>query len=114
MASKTQTESSLTQEHYFKELDIAARRIEALDRSMMTTRQLYFIVLGILVAGLTNVAKDQPILMVLIIAEIGVILLVIISLVLWLMDSHYHAYLRQAVKTCVALEKKIGFKPNSR
>jgi hypothetical protein len=98
----------------FKELDIASRRIEALDRSMMTIRQLYFVVLGILLAGLTSVVKNLDLAGLVVLVDILTVVVCSIGILLWQLDSHYHQYLREAVWTCQTIEKRLGYNLKNR
>jgi hypothetical protein len=97
-----------------KELDIAGRRIEALDRSMTSIRQLYFVVLGILAAGISPIFRTAqlPDLLQFSVALTFVVLMA--GFILWQLDSHYHQYLREAIFTSETIEKKLGFSRKNR
>ncbi|QLH74990.1 MAG: hypothetical protein HPY73_05745 [Methanomassiliicoccales archaeon] len=90
-------------------LDVAGRRIEALDRSMMVIRQLFFVVLGILGAGFATIAKELEFESITILLGAGSFIISGIAWVLWRLDNHYHQYLIESVRTSMILEKKLGF-----
>lgn len=97
-----------------KELDIARRTVESLDRSMVRIRQLYLIVISIIVAGVANLTAGQDIHMIFPVVQLSSILFITFSLILWGMDTHYHEYLRETIQTtCVNLENRLGFTEES-
>jgi hypothetical protein len=95
-------------------LDVAGRRVEALDRSMISIRQLYFVVLGILAAGFTSIARDLQLPELLYLMIPLAFIVYIIGFILWQLDSHYHQYLREAIYTCETIERRLGFNKKNR
>lgn len=108
MAEKKGNEDRPSDEAVLGMLSVAGQRIEALDHSMMTIRQLYFVVLGILAAGFTNVVKDLNLEMTIILVDVLTLIVCGLAIILWQLDSHYHQYLYEAVRTSVNLERRLG------
>ena len=94
-------------ETLLKELDLSRRTIEALDRSMMTARQLYYVVIGLLFGALSlSIGKIDTIFFILALQGISVVVMSF-SLTFWLLDRHYHRYLKSAVNSCTNIEKEL-------
>lgn len=108
MAEKKGNEDKPSDEAVLGMLTITGHRIEALDRSMMAIRQLYFVVLGILAAGFTNVIKGLNLEMIIILVDVLTLIVCVLAIILWRLDNHYHQYLYEAVRTSVSLERKLG------
>lgn len=92
-----------------QQLDISRRTVESLDRSMIKIRQLNFVILSIIIAGVINLVRGMSVEAGFLILQGTAILMFVVSMTLWLLDSHYHRYLRTAIKTCVNLERRLGF-----
>jgi hypothetical protein len=90
MTETTKGEEKPSSEAILNMLDIAGRRIESLDRSMMTIRQLFYVILGILAAGLTNVGRNMDLDALVILVGIGTFITSGLAYLLWRLDSHYH------------------------
>lgn len=97
-----------------KNLDITRRTIEALDRSIIGIRQLFFVLLSITIAGASNAAVRVDLQVGLIIIAAVAIFLITLSPLLWDLDVHYHTYLRGAVRTAESIERLLGFNGNAR
>lgn len=96
-------------EFLFKNLDLCRRTVEAFDRSMIAIRQIFFIALSVIVAGLTNVLRDTDLEASLIMVNIAAYVVVAFSIILWRLDSHYHNYMIEAIRTCKRIEEELGF-----
>jgi len=106
--------STEKQELYLKELDISRRTVESLDRSMMTVRQLYFVVVGLLIGSISFMLGKLD-LQSLMLAIQGITICILgFSITFWLLDSHYHRYLRSSVHVCTELELALGYRPDSK
>ena len=95
------------------QLDICRRTVESLDRSMMQIRQLNFIILSIIIAGVINLVREVSLPFGFLALQGTTVLIFIVSMTLWLLDSHYHRYLRTTIKTCMAIERRLGFNLNN-
>jgi len=91
------------------QLDISRRTVESLDRSMTRIRQLNFVILSIIIAGVINLVQGLSVEAGFLILQGTTVLMFIVSMTLWLLDSHYHRYLRSVIKTCVNIERRLGF-----
>lgn len=95
------------------QLDISRRTVESLDRSMTKIRQLNFIILSIIIAGVINLVREVSLPFGFLALQGTTVLIFIVSMTLWLLDSHYHRYLRISIRTCLAIERRLGFNLNN-
>jgi len=92
-----------------KNLDITRRTIESYDRSIIKIRQLFFIFLGIVIAGASN-ASIMADLKIGLIVNIGAsIFLIAMAFLFWNLDMRYSSHFRGAVRTALAIERELGF-----
>lgn len=87
--------------------DVSRRTVESFDRTIASIRQMYLLAVGVIAAGATTILNGGSGEQVIVLLALSCFLF-ILTVIFWLMDAHYHDYLKIAAATCERLENKMS------